>query len=324
MKTTPPPFHLSDFLWDAWCIASVVGIWPRYIEPNLLDTSTLTLNVAKLDPALEGLKILQLSDLHLHNGIPKRFLDKLTKRIGALKPDMIVFTGDFLCYGKSDNLERLKNFLNTLQAPYGCFAVLGNHDYQASVAINPQGEYDILVDDTSMIKRGFSRLFTTPSLAKRTTPRALETPPNAALLHMLQETPFKLLHNTNALVPVKNTFINVCGLGEYMLGRTKPQEAFAGYDPKYPGIILLHNPDGIPLLSGYPGSLVLCGHTHGGQVYLPWMWKRFTLLENMQYVRGVKHFMDKTIYINRGVAGIMTFRWCARPEVLLVTLKGTA
>lgn len=318
------PFHLSDFLWDAWCIASIVGIWPRFIEPRLLETNRLTLSISQLPQALQGLKIVQFSDIHLHAGMPDKFLDKLIARINGLKPDIIVSTGDFLCYGKSDSFERLENFLNSLQAPYGCYTILGNHDYEENVSINSNGEYDILTDSGSMIKKGFSRLLKTPILAKRTTSKALKTPPNERLVASLKKTPFKLLHNESTLVPIQNAFLNICGLGEYMLGRTKPLEAFCKYDQRHPGIILLHNPDGIPSIENYPGNLVLCGHTHGGQVYLPGMWRRFTLLENMDFVRGFKQHKNKTIYINRGVGGVMTFRWRARPEILLVTLESSS
>lgn len=325
MKPTLPPFHLSDFLWDTWCVVSVVGIWPRFIEPNLLETSTLSLQVPNLPAGLEGFKILQFSDLHLNNQMSDSFLDKLSARIQSLSPDMIVFTGDFLCYSKTECPERLKTFLNRLSAPYGCYAILGNHDYQECVSINRNGEYDIHNGDgTSMIRKGFSRLFHTPTLAYKTTARALETPPNEGLVQLLKDTPFQLLHNETVQVPIKDTFLNVCGLGEYVMGRADVDQAFSTYNQKYPGIILLHNPDGIKLLDERPGNLVLCGHTHGGQVYLPWMWKRFTLLENMDLVRGVKHLNNKTAYINRGVGGVMTFRWCARPEVLLTTLTGSS
>ena len=65
----------------------------------------------------------------------------------------------------------------------------------------------------------------------------------------------------------------------------------------------------------------MCGHTHGGQVNLPWFWKKFTLMENPQLKRGLVRMLDKWIYINRGVGSIMQFRWFAKPEILLLTLE---
>jgi predicted MPP superfamily phosphohydrolase len=324
MKSAAPSFHLSDFLWDLWCIASVVGIWPRFIEPNMLQVNSLNLQLPQLPKPLEGLKIAQFSDLHLNSKMSDTFLKKLTSRILEQQPDIIVFTGDFLCYAKTESPERLKNFLNTLHAPLGCYAVLGNHDYAECISINERGEYDIQVDDSSMILKGFSRLFKTTTLAKKTSERAIDMPPHAGLLSLLADTPFHLSHNENRLVPIGGSFLNICGLGEYVVGQAKPDAAFKNYNDCYPGIILLHNPDGISLLENSPGDLVLCGHTHGGQVYLPWMWKKFTLLEDMTLLRGIKKKGNKTVYINRGVGGVMKFRWFALPEILFITLQGAS
>ena len=106
-----------------------------------------------------------------------------------------------------------------------------------------------------------------------------------------------------------------------MLGQCRPEKGFEGYQANYPGIILVHNPDGIKTLQDRPGELILSGHTHGGQVYLPWMWKRFTRLENPAVRRGLYHLDGKWIYVNRGIGSVMKFRWFAVPELLSVTLQ---
>lgn len=320
MKTKHISFHLSNILWDAWCIGSIIGIWPRFIEHRLLQTTSLSFTPSNLPPQLEGIKIVQLSDLHLSAQMSDAFLNKITRRVASLKPDIIVFTGDFFCYSQTDNEERLVSFLNTLQARYGCYAVLGNHDYQEPIAINEKGEYDVLTQTSSPLKTGLARLFKTPFLAKRTTAEARKISPNRQLVQLLEQTPFRLLHNESIRVAINQSYLNICGLGEYMLGRTSPDEAFRSYDPSYPGIVLLHNPDGAYLIQDYPGELVLCGHTHGGQVYLPFIWKRFIRQENMELIRGLKKAFNKMIYINKGLGGIMNFRWRAKPEILQITL----
>src|ERR1700722_3581136 len=93
-------FYISDLLWDCWCIASVIGIWPRFIEPNLIATTKLNIKIENLPKSLEGFKILQFSDIHLHPGMADCFLKKLKDKIQGLAPDIIVFTGDFLCYSQ--------------------------------------------------------------------------------------------------------------------------------------------------------------------------------------------------------------------------------
>lgn len=320
----PQRLSLPDLLWDAWCVCSLIGIWPRFIEPNLITTSYITLKVPKLPKELHGLRILQFSDLHLHPRVPDFFLKHLCRKINRLKPDLIVFTGDFLCFSVLAERERLMRFLSSLQAPYGCYAVLGNHDYQQSVSINDKGEYDVIENSPALISKGFSRLFTTTTLAKKVALRAQAVGQHAELTDLLKKTPFQLLHNQTKLISIKNKALNICGLGEYTLGRLQPEIAFKDYDRQYPGIILAHNPDSIPFLEAYPGEVILCGHTHGGQVNLPWLWKKFTLLENMQFKKGLHKVKDKWAYINRGIGSVLQFRWFSPPEILLLTLASTA
>lgn len=317
-------FHLSDLLWDAWCVGSIVGIWPRFIEPQLLSYTKLRLKIDQLPFSLKGLKVVQFSDLHIQANLSDRFLDRLAAKLMATHPDILVFTGDFLCYSQlnEDQTRRLHGFLNKLSAKYGCYAILGNHDYAGYVSINEQGDYDILKEETdqSLITRGFQRLFSKTQLTKQVTPAARSIGLHNGLTDLLVQTPFKLLHNASCCIPIGDDYLNICGLGEYCLGKTDPQKAFSSYNPNYPGIILLHNPDGIPLLDGYPGDIILCGHTHGGQVNLPWMWKKFTLMENSLFKRGLIHHHNKWVYINRGIGSIFRFRWFAVPEILQLTL----
>lgn len=315
-------YSLSDFLWNAWCIVSIVGIWPRFIEPNWLRLTPLTLEIPNLPKELNNLKIVQFSDLHVNPAMPNFFIEKLIKKINDEKADLILFTGDFLCYSQFGDKEKLRYLLNSLSAPFGCFAVLGNHDYQETVSINEFGEYDIQEAPQSLISKGFSRIFSTTTLKKKTTERAKSVPPHQELLELIQETPFTLLNNQTQKISLKNSFLNITGLGEYTLGKCLPEEAFKNYDLNYPGIVLLHNPDAFPMLQNYPGNLVLCGHTHGGQINLPWLWKKFTLLENMEFKKGLLYRYNKWLYISRGVGSVMPFRWFAPPEIVTITLRG--
>lgn len=313
-------YHLSDLLWDAWCIGSVVGIWPRFIEPNRLSTSKIKLPIKGLPPPLSGLKILQLSDLHFSTRVSNYYLNKLKQQICSLQPDLIVFTGDILCYSRLDDPLRLKGFLKALKAPFGCFAVFGNHDYEQTVSINGKGEYDVVENSTSLIGKGFSRLFTNTRLTGTSTSAARAVKTNRELEELLKETPLQVLHNASCLLPIKGSYLNVCGLGEYTLGQCLPEVAFKNYNDNFPGVVLAHNPDSAPLLAHYPGNLILSGHTHGGQINLPWLWKKFTLLENMQYLKGLFCIDDKWLYVNRGCGSVMQFRWFAVPEIALFTL----
>lgn len=312
---------LVESAWNAWCLGSIVGIWPRFIEPYCLMTTNISLTIPNLPKELKGLKILQFSDLHINDAFPNFFLNKIANRITRLKPDIIVFTGDFLCCSRLPNAERLKNFLNKLSAPFGCYAILGNHDYTHFVSINDKGEYDCVDRKGPPIVKGFKRLlFKLPPLLSKTTERAYKLDPHQELLLLLDKTHFQLLRNKTELIDVNGSKLNICGLGEYMLGDCCPEEAFEGYNNSYPGIILAHNPDTFPMLQKYPGDVILAGHSHGGQIYLPGIWKKLTQMENMKYHKGLFQLSNKYGYVNRGLGGTLKFRWFAPPELLLLTL----
>lgn len=311
----------SPFLWDLFCIISFLGIWPRYVEPRLIFTTQLNLPIPNLPKDLNGLKILQISDIHLNNYCSKIFLDKLVKKCKSFQPDLIVITGDFICYSHLEDPKKLKSLLQCFQAPFGCYAVLGNHDYAEFVSINDNGDYDVITPPTgSSLSRAFLRLIESTKLKKNTTEQAKNVPFHSELNALIQDTPFKLLHNETAIISVKNTKLNICGLGEHCLQKADAAKGFQNYDKNYPGIILLHNPDGSHALKDYPGNVILSGHTHGGQVNLPWMWKKFTLLENTQFKKGLVKINDKWLYINRGLGSVLPFRLFSPPEILLLTL----
>ncbi len=311
-----------EWLWDAWCIVSGIGIWPRYIEPHLLSVTRLNLSLPSLPGQLEGLKILQFSDLHWRSSFSSLLRSRLIKQVNLLKPDLLCFTGDFLCCSQLEDREGLKYLLNALQANLGCFAILGNHDYAQFVTLNQEGDYDVESPSSlPVLAKGMQTLFHPIALTQKITSEAKKVERHPDLISLLKETPFQLLDNTTRLVACKGSWINICGLGEYTLGRFDPQKAFASYHPSYPGIILSHHPDTLPLLKPYPGELILSGHTHGGQVNLPFIWKRLTRLAHPEFKRGLKRLStEKWAYINRGISSLMKFRWFSLPEITLFTL----
>ena len=312
---------LSEWLWDAWCVCSIIGIWPRFVEPLLLGVKHIQLSLIDLPKELSGLKIVQFSDLHWSSTFSPFLKNKLIHKINALQADIIVFTGDFLCCSKLENREGLQELLKAMRANLGCFAVLGNHDYSRFVTVNEVGDYSLEKPSASSnIVKGWKRLFRSVRLTKRISPEVFKIGHHEDLISLLIETPFDLLDNQTKKISYRGQTINLCGVGEYTLGQFLPDTAFTNYDCRYPGIILSHNPDTIESLKKYPGDLILSGHTHGGQVYLPGLWKRFTLMEHFEYRHGLKKLKNKYAYINRGIASVMKFRWFAPPELTVLTL----
>lgn len=313
-------FHrLCDWLWNLFCFVSIVGIWPRWIEPRILRVKKKKFSI---DPRLKGLKIAFFSDLHLQRSTPEALLTKILKKTEEFKPDLVLFAGDFLCYSRLECKDRFLSFFNGFSAPLGCFAVLGNHDYDQSGGLNTQQEYDLIEPGReSFVVAGMKRLFTlrTPSGVFSANLKRLGL--HQELHEYIRKTPFQLLQNETVQCEYKGNRFNITGLGEYSLNMCNVDLAMQNYDRTVSGVILAHNPDAIKLLKDLPGDFIFSGHTHGGQVNLPWLWKRVTILENRNLKQGFIRWNNKNIYVTRGVGSIFTFRLFSPPEVVLLTLE---
>lgn len=305
---------LRNILWDAFCFTSIFGIWPRFIEPKLLSKSSFDVDLPK---AKHALKIIQLSDLHFHEAVNQNFLNKVTRRVLKESPDLILITGDFLCMGRMADAKQLKDFLLSLKARLGIYAVLGNHDYTEGLNINDAGFYDTVKPLSVPALSGFKRLWTVPVVKGVATAAAKAVSPNPELLQVLHETSVTLLDNET----VQIDGMNLTGLGDLMADAVHPKKAFSNYDAALPGIILAHNPDTVTRLENSPGDLVLSGHTHGGQINLPWLWKRFTAMENRQFKSGMHRVHNKSLFISRGLGGVIPFRFNTVPELVMITIK---
>lgn len=312
----------QEWALDAFFTISLLGIWPRFIEPRLLSVSKFDFSVPNLPKAFEGFKIIQLSDLHWNTYFPYTLLNQLNKKIQQLKPDLIVFTGDLICRAKMEHREALKQWLISLRAPMGCYAILGNHDYADYFTVNSAGDYDLdEISPESDVNKGFKRLFKRVHLTKKTTQAACQVSYNQDILNIYTETGIRLLNNETVQLELNGSEINLSGLEEYSCKRLDPVKTFQNYRSSLPGIILVHNPDAVTLLQDYPGDLILCGHTHGGEINLPLIWRKLCLIENSQLKSGLKQFGRKWIYINRGLGGVMRIRWFAPPELTFITLR---
>jgi predicted MPP superfamily phosphohydrolase len=111
-----------------------------------------TVGVKGLGPQLDGLVVVQLSDLHLGPLLAKGWLSRRIADVEALKPDLIAVTGDVLDHDAS-RAEALAPVLHRLTAPLGVFAVTGNHEFYAgldrSVAVLRAAGFRVLRDEAA-------------------------------------------------------------------------------------------------------------------------------------------------------------------------------
>ena len=107
------------------------GLYTRFIEPGWLDVTQIPLTIPGLAPTLAGLRIVQISDIHLsrYTG-PQRLLDAV-ETINTLAPDLILITGDFVG-GNASYWPGVIDPLRKLVSP--AFAIFGNHDYYTDPA----------------------------------------------------------------------------------------------------------------------------------------------------------------------------------------------
>lgn len=81
-----------------------------------------------LPQAFDGLKVVQISDIHLVSWILPRKMEKVVEKINELNPDIVAFTGDMVSFKSVEMLPYI-DILSKVKAKYGVFTILGNHDY---------------------------------------------------------------------------------------------------------------------------------------------------------------------------------------------------
>lgn len=81
-------------------------------------------------PALDGLRVVHLSDIHVGGAMNLHRLMRVAELTNECRPDLVLHTGDFLTHRSGDFDEPLYAALSRIEAPYGHWACLGNHDYE--------------------------------------------------------------------------------------------------------------------------------------------------------------------------------------------------
>jgi predicted MPP superfamily phosphohydrolase len=97
-------------------------------ERHRIGITAVSLPVSGLPPALEGLRIGFLTDIHHSRTVPAADVTHAVQLTLAERPDLIVLGGDYVTFGDRAYVGPVAELLAPLNAPHGVFAILGNHD----------------------------------------------------------------------------------------------------------------------------------------------------------------------------------------------------
>ncbi len=118
----------------AGAVAVAVGHLVVNDEAGQIVVERVQIPVKNLKPALEGLKIVQLGDLHLYPFTDLAHIRQAIETANSLQPDLMVLTGDYVTR-QAEPIFELVPFLASLDARYGVFTIIGNHDIWTDVEV---------------------------------------------------------------------------------------------------------------------------------------------------------------------------------------------
>lgn len=268
------------------------GIW---FGRQTIRTEHQNLYFRDLPPELDGLKIVQLSDIHLGSyGKNHRTIKKTVEAIEQIQPDIILFTGDIV-NNFAEEIDGFEPFFKQLQAKYGKFGIVGNHDY---------GDYS-------------------------TWPDSISKHQNLIGIHKgLTDSGFRLLLNQWEKVEIKDT--SVCIIGVENWGHA-PFPQYARLDLAMNNIpensfkiLMTHDPAHweAKVVPETNIPLTLSGHTHGAQFGIKIAGIEFSPIRFIQKNwGGLYQSENQFLYVNRGL-GTVGFpgRIEMRPEITVLTL----
>ncbi len=253
-----------------------------------IQTSHVRICSPKLPSALDGLRVVHVSDLH--NATFGRHNGALLTRIQRAQPDLIAITGD-LINSYHPNLEAALSFAREAVKIAPCYFVTGNHEAR--------------IADYATLKQGL--------LAASVI--VLE---NQAVCFSRGDTAIQIVGITDpAFLKSKNPKLRSYAIVSDALASLLAQE-----NTPYT-LLLAHRPDLLETYAGFGVDLVLSGHAHGGQFRLPFVGAVFAPNQGFfpKYAFGWHRMRDTQMVVSRGL-GNSSFpvRVWNRPELVVVTL----
>jgi predicted MPP superfamily phosphohydrolase len=133
------------------------------VERQRLHHNTVEISIENLPRGFDGFKIILFSDLHFGFFCQPKDVSDLVSEVNFLSPDLICFAGDLTDKRSCQKrLEEVSQVLRQLRAPYGKYAVLGNHDYhtgaQRVVSVLKTSDFKVLLNSSSIIDKDNCRI----------------------------------------------------------------------------------------------------------------------------------------------------------------------
>jgi uncharacterized protein len=281
-----------DFLKASLLGVAGLALYSGEVERHWIDVENRDITLRGLAADFEGMRIVQLSDIHMDYYTEPFFLRRVVERINQLKPDAVFLTGDYVTSGQwADSVAHeaaweCAGILKSLKCK-SVHAVLGNHDVTVGSAIVESAfrtnGINILRNSFLPIERGSGRFW----LAGLDDPVVGHPDLNATIPNMI---------------------------------RNRRDE---------PLVLLCHAPDYATHIqsqeAGQAVDLMLSGHTHGGQIRLPLIGALVLPPMGKRFVQGWFQLGRMGLYVNRGIGTIgVPFRLDCPPELTLFTLRANA
>ncbi|HSJ87930.1 MAG TPA: metallophosphoesterase [Anaerolineales bacterium] len=267
---------------DLFLLSLGAAAYGFLIEPGLFQVERVRLKLKRLPRSFSGIRIAQISDIHMGGWMNQERLQEVMDLITEEKPDVLLITGDFLIGHQFDEtspqlLQDLITVLSPLSQAIPTFAVLGNHDYWTNAE---------------------------------------------AVRNMFSTCGIRDLTNTVFTLTRANVHLHICGVDDIWEGVPNLELIASQLTYNSVSILLAHEPD-FADKSARTGSfdLQVSGHSHGGQVVLPFLGPPIRPYLGRKYPSGLYKIGEMYQYTNRGVgmAGLPV-RWNCRPEITIFEL----
>ncbi len=284
-----PPTTRRQFLRKAAKIGAGValaaGSYGAFYERQHVVVRHVDIPLARLPEELDGVTIAQISDLHYHPQFSAGVIRKAVELIRQLNPDILALTGDFVTLSEFRSEDP-----GAAKAAGPCAELLA--------PLRPKlGVFAVL---------GNHDTFTDPVFVEGA----------------LAEHGIRVLTNQATPVEKDGKRIWIAGTADALGGFPDLDATLRGIPHKEPVVLLAHEPDFADEAAQHPIDLQLSGHSHGGQIRLPFLPPLALPRLGRKYPMGLRKVGQMALYTNIGLGTIgVPVRILATPEVTLFTLR---